>query len=87
MKAAFTSMEKAQTLDPVKLADAIVAGAPYESVLGPYMFGMADFYKGKPRQALHPMVLSAIKGGKVVNLGYELHEELKAKVGDWKFPE
>jgi branched-chain amino acid transport system substrate-binding protein len=87
MKAAFTSMEKAQTLDPVKLADAIVAGAPYNSVLGPYMFGMADFYKGKPRQALHPMVLSAIKGGKVVNLGYELHEELKAKVGDWKFPE
>ncbi len=87
MRAAFSAMEKAGTIDPVKVADAIVAGAPYNSVLGPYMFGMAQFYGGKPRQALHPMVLSVIKGGKTVNLGYDLPDELKAKVGDWKFPE
>lgn len=87
MKAAFSAMEKAGTIDPVKVADAIVAGAPYNSVLGPYMFGMAKFYGGKPRQAMHPIVLSVIKGGKTLNLDYELHEELKAKVGDWKFPE
>jgi branched-chain amino acid transport system substrate-binding protein len=87
MKAAFSAMERAGTIDSVKVADAIVAGAPYNSVLGPYMFGMDKFYGGKPRQALHPMVLSVIKGGKTVNLGYELHEELRAKVGDWKFPE
>jgi len=87
MRAAFSAMERAGTLDPVKVADAIVAGQPYNSPLGPYMFGMAKFYGGKPRQALHPMVLSVIKGGKTINLGYDLHEELRAKVGDWKFPE
>jgi len=87
MRAAFSAMERAGTLDPVKVADAIVAGQPYNSPLGPYMFGMANFYGGKPRQALHPMVLSVIKGGKTINLGYDLHEELRAKVGDWKFPE
>lgn len=87
MRAAFSAMERAGTLDPVKVADAIVAGQPYNSPLGPYMFGMAKFYGGQPRQALHPMVLSVIKGGKTINLGYDLHEELRAKVGDWKFPE
>ncbi len=87
IKVAFTAMERAGTLDPVKVADAIIAGQPYKSVLGPYMFGMAKFYGGEPRQALHPMILSVVKKGKLVNLGYELHEELRAKIGDWKFPE
>jgi len=84
---AFDAMKRAGTLDPAKVADAIVAGAPYKTVLGPYMFGMADFYGGPPRQALHPMVVSVCKGGKFVNMEYELHSELKARVGDWKFPE
>lgn len=87
MRVAFGAMERAGTIDPVKVANAIVAGQPYKSVVGPYMFGMAKFYGGEPRAALHPMILSVIKKGKVINLSYELHEELRAKVGDWKFPE
>lgn len=87
IKVAFSAMERAGTIDPVKVAEAVVAGQPYQSVLGPYMFGMAKFYGGEPRQALHPMVLSVVKNGKMVNLGYELHEELRAKIGDWKFPD
>jgi branched-chain amino acid transport system substrate-binding protein len=85
-KAIFEAMEKAGTVDPVKVADALVKYQPYNSVLGPYMFGQAEFYGGPPRQALHPIVLARYKNGQLENIATTLPPELKAKVGDWKFP-
>jgi len=86
IKAMFEVMEKEGTIDPVKVADAMVKHQPYDSVRGPYMFGQAEFYDGPPRQALHPIVLGAYKNGKMENIGFVLPQEVKAKVGDWKFP-
>lgn len=87
IKAVFEVMEKEGTIDPVKVADGLVKHQPYNSVLGPYMFGQAKFYDGPPRQALHPIVLGAYKKGKLENIAFSLPQELKAKVGEWKFPQ
>lgn len=88
MRLAFQTMEKTGNVDdPVKLADAIGSAAPYDSIVGPYMFGSAKFYGGKPRQALHPLVLSCVKKGKMINMSYALPDELREKIGDWKFPQ
>jgi branched-chain amino acid transport system substrate-binding protein len=84
-KIVIDSMVKAQSLDPVVVAETMVANQPYTTIFGPVIFGNASVY-GLPRALMHPLVLSQIRGGKIVNISFGLHPELAKVVGDWKFP-
>ena len=85
-KIVFDTMQRIKSIDPEKVADAIVANQPYNSIFGPVIYGNASVY-GLDRNLIHPLVLGQIKKGKIENASFGLHPDLKKKVGDWKFPE
>jgi len=85
-KIVFQNMEKTQSIDPAKIAEAIVVNQPYDTIYGPVVYGNEAVY-GLPRAMLHPMVLSRVHNGKLENISYALHPDLSKVVGDWKFPE
>jgi branched-chain amino acid transport system substrate-binding protein len=80
----FSTMEKAGSLDPATVAEAMVKNQPYDTIFGPTIFGNADIY-GLPRNMIHPLVLSRVRDGKLENISFGLHPELAKVVGDWKF--
>jgi len=85
VKIVFDTMQREQTLDPNKVAKAMVANQPYMTFLGPVAFGNERVY-GIPRNMLHPLVLSQIRKGKIVNTSFGSHPDLAKVIGDWKFP-
>lgn len=84
-KIVFSVMEKIQSIDPIKVSEGIMANQPYDTILGPVVYGNAEVY-GLPRAMLHPLVLSKIEKGKVVNTSFGLHPDLAKVVGNWSFP-
>ncbi len=82
----FNVMEKIQSIDPVKVTEGIIANQPYNTILGPVGYGNADVY-GLPRAMLHPLVLSKVVKGKVINTSFALHPDLEKLSGKWTFPE
>jgi branched-chain amino acid transport system substrate-binding protein len=86
VKIIFETMQREQTIDPVKVAEAMVANQPYLTFLGPVVFGNESVY-GLPRSMLHPLVVSQVRKGKLVNISYGLHPDLKKVIGDWRFPQ
>jgi len=85
-KIIFDTMQREQTLDVHEVAKAMVAHQPYLTFLGPVVFGNAEIY-GLPRAMLHPLVVAQVRKGKIINMSFGLHPDLKKVIGDWKFPE
>jgi len=79
-------MQKIQSIDPAKVAKAMVANQPYDTFLGPVVFGNAEVY-GVPHAMLHPLVLSRVHNGQLENMSFGLHPDLAKVVGGWKFPQ
>jgi branched-chain amino acid transport system substrate-binding protein len=81
MMALKAGIEKAQSVDPKKVAAALPT-IVFESSWGPAAFGGAENY-GTPQQMLIPTVISQIQNGKPVEvlrvLPKELEEKLKTK--------
>jgi len=82
----FSNMQKIQSIDPSKVAKAMVANQPYDTFLGPVVFGNAEVY-GVPHAMLHPLVLSRVHNGQLENMSFGLHPDLAKVVGGWKFPQ
>lgn len=82
----FATMQKIQSTDPVKVTKAMVANQPYNTFLGPIVFGNSSVY-GVPHAMLHPLVLSRVHKGQIENMSFGLHDDLAKAVGDWKFPD
>ncbi|MCC7047449.1 MAG: ABC transporter substrate-binding protein [Alphaproteobacteria bacterium] len=74
-------IEKANSLDPKKVADALRT-VVFESSYGPAAFGGAETY-GIAEQILVPVTVAAVRNGKIVELARvkpkELEERLKVK--------
>jgi branched-chain amino acid transport system substrate-binding protein len=74
------AMEKAQSVDPAKVREAL-PGIRFESSYGPAAFGGKEEY-GSPQQMLLPVLISQIKDSKIIERSRivppELAEKLKA---------
>ncbi|WP_376961294.1 ABC transporter substrate-binding protein [Azospirillum sp. A26] len=72
-------MEKAQSVDPRKVAAALPE-VVFDSFYGPAAYGgKADY--GSAQQMLIPVIVSQIQGGKLVERQRILPDELKARIG------
>jgi len=78
MMAIRAAMEKAQSVDPAKVREAM-PGIVFESSYGPSAFGGTDEY-GSPQQMLLPILISQIKDGKTIERARIVPPELAAKL-------
>jgi branched-chain amino acid transport system substrate-binding protein len=72
------ALEKAQSLDPNKVSDAL-RNVVFESSYGPGAFGGADIY-GISQQILIPVSIAQIKDGTIAELARITPEELKSRL-------
>lgn len=71
------AMEKAQSVDPKAVAAALPK-VTFDSFYGKSAFGASAFY-GSPQQILVPVIVTQLKGGKLMELKRIAPEELKGR--------
>ena len=71
------AMEKAQSVDPKAVAAALPK-VTFDSFYGKSAFGASAFY-GSPQQILVPVIVTQLKGGKLMELKRIPPEELKGR--------
>jgi branched-chain amino acid transport system substrate-binding protein len=76
------AMEKAQSVDPAKVREAL-PGVVFDSSYGPAAFGGKAEY-GSPQQMLLPILISQIKDGKVIERNRIIPAELKERLASLK---
>jgi len=76
------AMEKAQSVDPAKVREAL-PGVVFDSSYGPAAFGGKAEY-GSPQQMLLPILISQIKDGKVIERSRIVPAELKERLASLK---
>ena len=77
VKALKVAMEKAQSVDPQAVAKALPA-VTFDSFYGKSAFGGKETY-GTPQQMLVPVIVTQIRGGKLVEVARLVPHELRAR--------
>ena len=78
MMALRAAMLKANSVDPVKVREAL-PDTVFESSYGPSAFGGKDEY-GSPQQMLLPIIISQVKGNTTIERARSLPAELESRL-------